>query len=59
MEKAETILVRLGFNDQIVTKEQADNGEYDTPESYTVGYEDEEGYECEEDGTYLDKSRHE
>lgn len=53
MEKAKIILVRLGFSDVVVSKEDLESGEYMKPDSYLIGYEDEEGKECEEDGTYL------
>ena len=56
MSKAETVYVRLGFSDIVVTKEESEAGTYETPASYLIGYEDEDGNECEEDGTYLDQS---
>jgi hypothetical protein len=52
-KKASKVYVRLGFEDQLVTKEEAEFGEYDTPASYLVGYEDFEGRECDEDGNYI------
>ena len=55
MTKAETVLVRLGFSDIIVTKEECEMGEYEKPDSYLIGYEDENGKECKEDGTYLNQ----
>lgn len=65
MKKAKEVLVRLGVEDIILTKEELDNfngyltaideegNEIANPCSYSIGYEDEEGNECEEDGTYL------
>ena len=53
--KASEILVRLGFSDIVVTKEDCENGEYEKPDSYLIGYEDKKGNECEEDGTYLNQ----
>ena len=62
---AKKIFVRLGVSDIVLTKEEAatipgyvnviDNqGEYVTDvETYLVGYEDEDGNECEEDGNPL------
>lgn len=49
------IHVRLGIPDYIYTKEEYDNNEMeDLPEnSYFIGYEDEDGNECEEDGSPL------
>ena len=52
-KKAKEVFVRLGFEDIVVTKEESENGEYNTSASYLIGYEDEDGEECEEDGTYL------
>ena len=54
--KAPEVLVRLGFQDIVVTKEEWENGEYQKPDSYTVGFEDQLGNECEEDGTYLNQT---
>jgi len=55
LKKAPEVLVRLGFEDVIVSKEECENGEYEKPDSYLVGYEDQLGNECEEDGTYLNQ----
>ncbi len=70
-KKAEKVLVRLGFGDVLITKEENEkfNGhvdliseiEYDdcpviaSTEAYLIGYEDENGRECDEDGNYLSK----
>jgi len=56
LTKATEVLVRLGFSDVVVTKEDCENGEYEKPDSYIVGYEDKKGNECSEDGTYLNQT---
>ena len=65
MSKEKTIFVRLGVSDLVLSKEEADTipgyitvvdnqGEYVTEvETYIVGFEDEEGNECDEDGNLL------
>ena len=53
-KKAKQIFARIGFSDVIVPIEKQEDriiGE----DTYIVGYEDEEGEECEEDGTYLNQ----
>ena len=52
---AKEVFVRLGFSDMVVTmKEAMDNtNEICSPNSYVAGYEDENGKECNSDGTYL------
>ena len=52
-KKAKEVFVRLGFEDIVVTKEESENGEYNNLGSYLIGYEDEDGVECEEDGTEI------
>ena len=59
------IFVRLGVSDLVLSKEDNDNfngyvtvldkdGEYVTDvETYLVGYEDEDGNECDEEGNLL------
>jgi hypothetical protein len=73
-EKAEQIMVRLGFSDVVLTKLENEkfNGHVDiiseidcdecdpvisSTESYLIGYEDENGRECDEDGNYFDASQ--
>jgi len=52
-KKAEKVFVRLGFEDAVVPIKDV-NAVIEVPTSqYLVGYEDENGIECEEDGTYL------
>jgi len=57
MKKANNIRVRVGFSDLVMPKEVFNNEDYDKPPSYVVGYEDENGEECEEDGTYLNPQK--
>jgi hypothetical protein len=59
MKKADVVCVRLEVPDFVYTKEEYDNNENmeDCTDGATkVGYEDVEGNECEEDGTYLDQN---
>lgn len=56
MKKAEKVFARLGFEDLIVPIEDSEKT-FSTTETYLVGYEDEYGEECEEDGVYLNQSR--
>ena len=65
MAKANKILVRLGVSDIVLTEEQIEKaGTYlklfDSEgnlvietDTYLVGYEDEDGNECHEDGEYF------
>ena len=48
------IYVRLGFSDLVVPILDRNKPITETPESYLIGYELEDGTECEEDGTPLD-----
>jgi len=54
-KKANEVFAIIGFADKLVSLEDArDNSLTLTQdESYLVGYEDAEGNECNEDGTYL------
>ncbi len=56
-KKAEKIMVRLGFSDQVVSLEDAYDNEKEicSCDSYVVGYEDENGRECTHNGTYIGK----
>ncbi len=63
------VFVRLGFSDIVITKEESEkfNGHVDliseiecddcpliaSTSSYLIGYEDEDGNECDEEGNYL------
>jgi len=59
-EKAKEVYVRLGVQDLIITKEDYENHNYGTDcTCYFLGYEDENGNECEEDGTYLNQNKDE
>ena len=65
MAKGKKIFARLSTSDIVLSKEDAENlpsyitivdkdGEYLTEvEVYSIGFEDEEGNECEEDGEPL------
>lgn len=55
MEKAMQIFLRYGFSDAIVSKDNDNDENYKitSDDTYFIGYEDEHGRECEEDGTYL------
>ena len=59
MKKAKKIFIRIGFEDIIVPIENAEAVIKETPPQYCVGYEDEDGEECEEDGTYLNQNKDE
>ena len=68
MEKATKILARLSISDIVISKEDSENmpGYIDIldkngkklteVEVYSIGYEDAEGNECKEDGTYFDQT---
>lgn len=55
IEKATEVFAIIGFADKVVSLEDArDNSLTLTQdESYLVGYEDADGNECNEDGTYV------
>jgi len=57
-KKVEEIYVRLGVPDYLCTKNEYDRDDItDLPEnSYKIGYEDEEGNECDEEGNYLNSN---
>lgn len=54
MRKTNKVFARLGFEDLIVPLEDSEKI-FSSTETYLVGYEDEAGEECEEDGEYLDQ----
>tara|TARA_R110000787_G_C13083642_1_gene410436 strand:+ start:61 stop:333 length:273 start_codon:yes stop_codon:yes gene_type:complete len=61
MKKAKKIFIRIGFEDIIVPIENAEAVIKETSPQYCdhyilIGYEDEDGEECEEDGTYLNQN---
>lgn len=59
-KKAKEVYVRLGGEDLIITKEDFENDNYGTDYTYYfIGYEDSDGEECEEDGTYLNQNKDE
>ena len=54
MKKADKVFVRIGFSDVVVPIEEV--GETHRGEDgYIIGWEDEDGEECEKDGTYLNQ----
>lgn len=57
-QKAEKVMVRLGFSDQVVSLADAMDNEKEicSCDCYVVGYEDEDGRECDRDGNYLGKN---
>ena len=59
MKKAKEVFVRLGGEDLIISKEDFEiNYDYGTDCTYYfIGYEDENGNECEKDGTYLNQNK--
>jgi hypothetical protein len=60
MNKANKIYVRLGVEDIVIPIEDIE--EDTNPKlinTYFIGYEDENGNECEEDGTYLKEGKDE
>ncbi len=54
-EKVEKIFIRFGVPDYVYSKEDYDNNDTaDLPEnSYIIGYENEDGEECTENGIKL------
>tara|TARA_R110000850_G_scaffold266255_3_gene396511 strand:- start:2162 stop:2353 length:192 start_codon:yes stop_codon:yes gene_type:complete len=57
IRKAEKVCARFGFSDKVVTLDDAENNDIKITQDdcFLVGYEDEYGDECEEDGTYLNQ----
>lgn len=45
------VFARIGFADVIVPIEDIDKKIEIVPDTFLVGYEDEDGYECNEDGS--------
>jgi hypothetical protein len=52
--KAKKIFARLAFEDIIVPIEDQEKI-FSSTQTYLIGYEDEHGEECEEDGTFLNQ----
>lgn len=50
------IFARYGFYDQIIPLRDAMTDEICSCDSYLIGYEDEDGRECDGDGNYLGKN---
>tara|TARA_R110000868_G_scaffold411408_1_gene703756 strand:- start:3451 stop:3648 length:198 start_codon:yes stop_codon:yes gene_type:complete len=53
MRIAKNIFARIGFEDIIVPVDEMESIVEEVSPQYFIGYEDEHGEECEEDGTYL------
>jgi len=53
MRKASKIYARIGFEDISVPIADIEAVIEEVPPQYLIGYEDSDGEECEEDGTYL------
>lgn len=51
------IYARIGFSDIVITKEENENpdNKVPQPEDYLIGYELEDGTECDEEGNPLNK----
>jgi len=57
MEKAKEVFVRLAAEDIVITKEEYEKDSYGTDCTYyLIGFEDEEGNKCDEDGNYMNES---
>ena len=57
--KAKKIYARIGFEDITVPIADMECVVEEVPPQYFVGYEDIDGEECEEDGTYLNQNKDE
>lgn len=53
-KKAKEIFAIIGFADMVVPIEKQDSS-FTQDETYLIGYQDEEGNECDENGIYLNK----
>ena len=51
--KADPVFVTLSFTDVSVPLKEAERVQQISDESYIVGYTDEDGNECDEDGNYI------
>ena len=58
-KKAEKVFARVGFKEKVVPLSSYYLYTTTQNHSYLIGYEDEDGMECEEDGTYLYQDRDE
>jgi hypothetical protein len=56
MRKAKNVFIRIGFEDIVLPIVDEEAVIEEVPPQYLIGYEDEDGEECEEDGTYLDQT---
>jgi hypothetical protein len=57
MRKASKIYARIGFEDVTVPITDMEAVIEEVPPQYLIGYEDKEGNECEEDGTYFNQNK--
>ena len=57
LERTDKVMVRMGFSDQVMPLVDAiDNSkEICSCDCYVIGYEDENGRECDSEGVYLDQ----
>tara|TARA_R110000868_G_scaffold103015_1_gene283753 strand:- start:1236 stop:1406 length:171 start_codon:yes stop_codon:yes gene_type:complete len=55
MRKAKNVFIRIGFEDIVLPIVDEEAVIEEVPPQYLIGYEDEDGEECEEDGTYLNQ----
>lgn len=60
MSKAKKVFVRYGHGDTLLSIDDYHAGKEPSPGSYYfIGFEDEDGRECKEDGTYLNQKKNE
>ncbi len=59
MRKAGKVFARFGFSDVVVSLEDSKNDDVRVigEEPYLIGYEDENGEECTEEGVYLNQNK--
>lgn len=57
MRIAKNIFARIGFEDITVPVDEMESIVEEVSPQYFIGYEDEDGEECEKDGTYLRQER--
>lgn len=61
MRKAKEVYIRFGVQDIVMSKAVYEKEGFDDEsfEPYIVGWEDEDGEECDEDGVYLNQDEDE
>lgn len=59
MRKTDKVFARFGFSDVVVTLKKANDNDVRLigEEPYLIGYEDEDGEECTEEGVYLNQNK--